>query len=108
MDELSRLFVAYRDAHPEPDPSAAFTPGIWKRIETQRSPLLILRRFTEALVAVAALVALLIGTVLIPRVQKATVYSASYVEVLAAEHSPETMAYAEVLHPEPGPETPIR
>jgi hypothetical protein len=108
MDELSNLFAAYRASNPDPEASANFTPAIWKKIEAKRSSMRILRRFTEALVTVAALVTLIIGAVLIPRLQQSTVYSATYVDVLAAEHSPETMAYAEILHAEPGTEIPLR
>src|SRR5690349_19307187 len=98
MDDLDRLFVAYREALPDPDASAAFTPGVWQRIEARRSPLRMMRRMTEAFVALAALVTILIGAFLIPRMQASPAYRASYVDVLAAETSAETLAYAEVVH----------
>ncbi len=98
MDDLERLFTAYRDALPDPEPSSAFTPGVWRRIESRRSPLRLLRRMAEALVTVAALVTLLIGTLLIPKLQSAPIYSASYIDVLSAEHS--NLDYAEVVRPE--------
>ena len=66
--------------------------------ESRRSPVRLLRRMAEALVTVAALVTLLIGTLLIPRLQRAPVYSASYIDVLSAEHS--NLDYAEVVRPE--------
>ena len=53
-----------------------------------------MRRFAQALVMAAAAFALLIGTVLIPRMQNAPVYSASYVDVLASDQAIE-MAYTE-------------
>jgi hypothetical protein len=98
MDELEKLFTAYRDALPDLEPSAAFTPGVWRRIESRRSPMRLLRRMVEALVTVAALVTLLIGTLLIPRFQIAPVYSATYVDVLSAENS--NLDYAEVMRPD--------
>lgn len=105
MDRLENVFRAYREALPDPEPSASFTPGIWKRIEARRSPIPMIRRMTEALVAISALTALVLGMVLIPRMQSTDVYNASYIDVLAAEHVPETLAYAEVVHPEVFPET---
>jgi hypothetical protein len=108
MDDLSRLFGEYRLAMPDPDSSADFTPGIWRRIESRRSPVRLLRRFAEALVTVAAVVAILVGVILVPRAQSSPVYSATYVDVLAAEHSTDTMAFAEVLHTEVPPESPLQ
>ncbi len=94
MDDLEQLFSAYRDALPDPEPTGSFTPGVWRRIDSRRSSLRFLRRMTEAVAAVAALVTLLIGTFLIPRLQSSPVYSATYVDVLAAEHSSQDFAEA--------------
>lgn len=98
MDDLEKLFSAYREAIPDPEPSSSFTPGIWRKIEARRSPVQLWRRMAEAFVTVAAVVTLLIGTLVIPQLQRAPVYSASYVDVLAAEHS--TQDYAEAVHPD--------
>jgi hypothetical protein len=106
MEDLEKLFSDYRDSLPDPEPSAAFTPGVWQRIEARRSPLRFLRRMAEAFVAVAALVTLLIGTFLIPRLQNAPVYSATYVDVLAADHNNETLDYSESTRPDTGEATP--
>jgi hypothetical protein len=96
MDELAELFGAYRQALPDPDALADFTPGIWRKIEARRSPVRLLRRMAEAFVAVAALVTLLIGTFVIPSLQRASVYSVSYIDVLTADHSSRDLA--EVTH----------
>src|SRR6266852_3280192 len=98
MEDFERLFRTYRDSLPDPEPSAGFTPGIWQRIEARRSPVRMLRRVTETLVAVAALVAMLIGVFVIPRVQSSPVYSATYVDVLVAEQPTDAMPYQDVLH----------
>ncbi|MBS1875172.1 MAG: hypothetical protein JSU00_18305 [Acidobacteria bacterium] len=87
MDDLEKLFSEYRESLPDPEPSAAFTPGVWRRIEARRSPIPFLRRTAEAFVALAAVFTLLIGTFLIPRIQNASVYTANYIDVLAAEHN---------------------
>lgn len=56
--ELSNLFKDYAAALPDPEPSADFTPGVWHRIELQRSFGTRIRRwfqvFTTTAVATAA------------------------------------------------------
>lgn len=106
MQDLERLFGAYRDSLPDPEPSAGFTPGIWRRIEARRSPVRMFRRVSEALVAVAALIAVLIAVFVIPQVQKYPVYSATYVDVLVAEQPTDAMPYQDVLHLDPAQELP--
>ena len=109
MDQLERLFGQYREALPDPEPSAAFTPGVWQRIEARRSPVRMLRRMTEALVTMAAVSAVVMGFFLIPRVQSSPVYSATYVDVLAAEQSSDSLAYSDdALSPELQPQEPLR
>jgi hypothetical protein len=109
MDELTRLLAAYRDAVPTPDPSAEFMPGLWRKIERYRSPERVLRRFAQIFALVAAATAVVVGAVLIPRLQTAPVYSASYIDVL--ENETGELAYADVaqehqLHPDRAPEAP--
>ncbi len=109
MDDLDRLFADYRASLPDPEPSAGFTPTVWKRIEARRSPMLWLRRMTEALVAVSAVAALFIALFAIPRLQSLPVYQASYIDVLANEQSSETLAYAAIERgEEPESEVPTR
>jgi hypothetical protein len=98
MDDLEQLFTTYREALPDPEPSSGFTPGVWRKIEARRSPVRLLRRLAEAFVTVAALVTLLIGMLVIPSLQKAPVYSASYVDVLAADNS--SQDYVDAIRPE--------
>lgn len=95
MHDLDSLFSAYRESMPDPEPSAGFTPGVWRKIEARRSPIRLLRRMTEAFVTVAALATILIGLFLMPKLQNAVVYSATYVDVLDDEQS--AVQYAELL-----------
>lgn len=96
MDELAKLFAAYREAVPDPEPGPSFMPGLWQRIESRRSsPLLVFRRLAQFFATVAVGFALLIGSVIIPRMQNAPVYNATYVDVLANEHTGE-LAYADI------------
>ena len=98
MDELTKLFAAYRDAVPSPEPGPRFMPELWARIEARRSPARVLRNFAQAFAMLAAVTVLLIATVLIPRFQAAPVYSSSYVDVLENENAAE-MAYADAPPP---------
>jgi hypothetical protein len=109
MDDFSRLFKAYRDAVPEPEPSANFMPALWRRIDECRSSLFLLKRFTHILVTVAAVVILLIGAVLIPQLQNSFISSVTYMDVLAAaQSSTESAAYSEGIHPESSADLPKR
>jgi hypothetical protein len=95
MHDLDSLFSAYREAMPDPEPSAAFTPGVWRKIEARRSPVRLLRRMAEAFVTLAAVATILIGLFLMPKLQNSSVYAATYVDVLADEQN-ETQ-FAELL-----------
>lgn len=108
MDDLDRLFAEYRTSLPDPDLSAGFVPGVWQRIESRRSPARFLRRMTEALVAMTAVAVILMGAVVIPRLQTSHVYNASYIDVLADEQASDTVAYAAVAHHEPPMDHPTR
>lgn len=95
MDDLAKLFLAYRASVPDPDPSPGFTPGVWRRIEARRSSVTVLRRFAQVFAVTAAAFAILIGVVVIPRIQNASAFNAgSYVDVLASSSAAE-MAYAD-------------
>lgn len=106
MDYLEQLFSQYRDSLPDPEPSAAFTPGVWRKIEARRPPVRLVRRMTEAFVALAAAVTILIGTFLIPRIQTSPVYSASYIDVLADEHNNDTLDYPDTARADPSEAVP--
>jgi len=93
--KLDALWVEYRDACPDPEASAGFMPGIWQRIEARRSANLnIFRRLAQACVVATVALTIVMGAVLIPRLERLPVYSASYIDVLAADH-PNT--YVDIL-----------
>jgi len=93
--KLDRIFAEYRAAMPDPEPGANFMPGLWRRIEARRaSSLWIFRRLAQVCVGATLALALLMGAVLIPRLEKAPVYNSTYVDELAAEH-PNT--YVDIL-----------
>ncbi len=85
--KLDAIFAEYRAAMPDPEPGADFMPGLWQRIEARRSAnVWILRRLAQVCVGATLALTLLMGAVLIPRLEKAPVYSTSYVDELAADH----------------------
>jgi hypothetical protein len=94
-DKLNTLWQEYREACPDQEGGPGFMPGLWQRIEARRvANLSIFRRLTQVCVGATVALTVLMGVVLIPRIEKALVENASYVDVLAADH-PST--YVEIL-----------
>lgn len=85
--KLDVLWARYREACPEPEPSAGFMPGLWQKIEARRtSNVTMLRRIAQVCVGATLALTVLIGAVLIPQLEKMHVYNATYVDVIAADH----------------------
>ncbi|MBZ5602850.1 MAG: hypothetical protein LAO79_11140 [Acidobacteriia bacterium] len=94
-DKLDRLFAEYREACPDPEAGAGFMPGLWQRIDARRaSNVVMLRRIAQVCVGATLALTLLMGAVLIPRFERAPVYSTTYVDTIAADH-PNT--YVDIL-----------
>ena len=87
-ENLDALWAEYRDACPDPEPSAQFTPMLWQKIEARRlETTSVFRHMAQAWV-MAALALTLIIVVLLPRLRHEAIYSANtYVEVLDDAHS---------------------
>jgi anti-sigma-K factor RskA len=88
-DKLVALWAEYRQACPDPEPSANFMPQVWQRIEARRRVTSSLRRWAEACVMAALTLTLLIAAILIPRYQRQPVYQSTYADVLAEADSPD-------------------
>ena len=85
--KLDALWLEYRNAFPDPEPSANFMPNLWQKIEARRvETTSVFRRLAQACV-MGAVALTLVMVVLIPRIQREPVYSATYVDVLDAAHS---------------------
>jgi hypothetical protein len=85
--KLDAILAEYRAATPDLEPGADFMPGLWRRIEARRSAnLWIFRRLAQVCVGATLALALLMGAVLIPRMERAPAYTSSYVDELAADH----------------------
>jgi len=87
-DKLDSLWVEYREACPDPDPSPDFMPRLWQQIEKRRNAnASVFRRLAQICVMATVALTLLIGAVVIPRIQAEAFFAGSYAEELAAEHS---------------------
>ncbi|MCS7315457.1 MAG: hypothetical protein RMI94_07555 [Bryobacterales bacterium] len=95
--ELARLFAAYREACPDPEPSLDFMPRLWERIEAQRSWTREWKRLTEVLVTAAVALSVLLAVVMTHREPAVSFYTNTYVEVLAANYAQEGPLDPEVI-----------
>src|SRR5271166_173244 len=88
-DELSALFARYRESLPDPEASAGFMPSLWRAIDAKRSFALRIKRATQLILtgaAAACLGMMVYGTL------PAHESHATYTDVLAASHRPESLA----------------
>jgi hypothetical protein len=95
------MWLAYRDACPDPEARADFMPQLWQKIEAKRSEsisvLTIFKRFAQACVAATAVMLALLSAM--PGSQPAEsldLDSRVYTDILAADQTSE--AYA-IIHP---------
>ncbi len=94
-DKLDALWPEYRDACPDPEPTVQFMPNLWRLIDARRAASAsIFRRLAQICVVATVALTLLMAVVLIPRVQTLLDHTATYVDVLLAEHGGD---YTEVL-----------
>jgi hypothetical protein len=92
--ELNSLFAAYREAVPDPEPSADFMPRLWSRIEAKRSFVFRLRRMSQVAVAAALAACLLGGVLILPFSNRTSQVAGTYVDILADAHGDEAIAAA--------------
>jgi len=84
---LDALFLEYRAVVPDPEPSGAFMPQLWERIEARRNSTFLVRRWAQACVAATLALALLVTAFVLPHYQAEltrTATPAGYLDVLAA------------------------
>lgn len=94
---LAALFAEYRQAFPDFEPSPNFMPGVWARIEARQRDAWSFRRFAQAIITAAAAVSLLMGAYLVFPQRQSPFYTNSYVELLAAGESHDTLDDAEIV-----------
>jgi anti-sigma-K factor RskA len=88
-ERLEPLWAEYRGACPDPEASAGFMPQMWQRIETRRNAISSswFRVWAQVWLATAVTLTIVMGAIVIPRLQNAPLYEANYVDVLAAADS---------------------
>lgn len=91
---LERLFAAYREACPDPEPGVDFMPRLWQKIEARKAFSCRLKRLAKGLITAAAAAALAMALLLAPQ-HRAT---PSYLELLAAGQSHDNIADTEIVH----------
>jgi hypothetical protein len=85
--KLDNLFAEYHSALPDRDGGVNFMPNLWQKIEARRNESVsVFRRLAQACVLATAALTVAMA-ILIPRIQREPVYTASYVDVLDAAHS---------------------
>jgi hypothetical protein len=78
--KLDELFAVYRDALPDREPSAGFTPELWRRIDYRRKPSFTFGRFARGFVTASLALSLAMTAVTWSSAKSA--YTATYVDVL--------------------------
>lgn len=91
---LNALFAAYRETCPDPEPSPDFMPQLWQKIEANRTSWYSWKRLAQGLITAAAAAALLMGGFLVNPQQ---LPSPSYLELLAADQSHDSLADTEIV-----------
>ena len=88
-DRLVPLWVEYREACPDPEASAGFMPQMWQRIEARRNAISSswFRVWAQVWLATTVTLTIVMGVIVIPRLQSPPAYQVSYVDVLAAADS---------------------
>jgi hypothetical protein len=97
-DKLDALWVEYREACLDPEPSPEFMPRLWQKIEARRvETTSVFRRVAQICVMATLALTLFMSVVLIPRYQSevtTTSYNGTYVDSLADQHADD---FAEII-----------
>lgn len=94
-EAFERLLAAYREACPDPEPSADFVPGLWRKIEGRQTFGFAVRRLARALITAAAIASLAMG-VYVTQFQPGV--SPTYLEQLAGATAPhDSLADGEIV-----------
>ncbi|MEI9813935.1 MAG: hypothetical protein WDO18_15400 [Acidobacteriota bacterium] len=97
-NELGGLWLAYREACPDPESGVDFMPRLWQKIEARRmESLSIFKRLAQVCVAATAVMLVLLSTLQTQAAPDTDVLdSSSYTDLLAADQAKE--AYS-IIHP---------
>ena len=98
-DRLDALFAAYRSAFEPVEVSVNFMPELWQKIDRVQSHTFSFRRIARGFLSAATALSIAMATlVVMPAWHASPVYSATYVETLAA-HS-DTLDTVDVTLPD--------
>jgi hypothetical protein len=95
---LDEWFSAYRDACPQPEPSAGFMPRLWARIEgrQQLQAVVAWRRWAEAFLSLAAAASLFLVLLQVFPQSTPSYYHSTYLDQLSEEYGPDHMLLQDV------------
>ena len=85
--QLERLFHAYREACPDPEPGVHFMPELWAKIEARESSTNLFGRMAKALVTAALAASMILGFLLSTASQPGSTYNGTYLDALMADHA---------------------
>ena len=107
-ERLDSLFLAYREACPDPEASPDFMPRLWQKIEARERVSVLFGRLSRNLVTAAVALTVMMALALsMMRLQNRSPYdqNQTYVEVLAADHLQENLDNFAPVHVEPVSDT---
>jgi len=96
-NELDALFSEYKQAVPDPEASANFMPGLWRKIEGRQSVTVRIRRLTQVFVGAAAAASLLFAMIEVVPGSRADTHG-SYIDVLAASHPADNISALGIVY----------
>ena len=96
--QLTSLFVRYRAACPDMEPSVNFMPGLWAKIDAGHSFWSVFRQLATS--GALCLLLLLLNLVSLPQ---SHLVDPSYTDALMADHTAEKTDYTEAIRSTPAP-----
>jgi len=84
---LDELFLAYREACPDPEPSVNFTPELWARIEAREVSTNLFGRMAKALVTAALAATVILGLIVSTFSHSESQFNGTYIEALRADRA---------------------
>jgi len=85
--QLDQLFLAYRDACPEPEPSVNFMPELWARIEAREVSTNLFGRMAKALVTAALAATVILGLMVSTFNRAESQFNGTFIEALRADRA---------------------
>src|SRR5882757_1163808 len=85
-NRLNELFLAYREACPDPEPSATFMPRIWAKIEAREVSTNWFGSVARALVTAALAASVILGMMISSTNQSSSFFDATFVDALRADN----------------------